>query len=61
MRGSHSTPGGLATVGLGNFKIGALHDINQADLPSHEDGDNGFFPGGLGVPDSFKGKGYLSR
>lgn len=54
MRGSHSTQG-LATVGLGNFKIGALHDMIQADLP-HEEDDGGFFPGGLGVPDSFKGE-----
>ena len=54
VRGSHSIQG-LATVGLGNFKIGALHDMIQAELPHGED-DGGFFPGGLGVPDSFKGE-----
>lgn len=57
IRGSHSAQG-LATVGLGNFKIGALHDVmKQGDLVvdhEHEHDNCGFFPGGLGVPDSFK-------
>lgn len=57
IRGSRSAQG-LATVGLGNFKIGALHDvIKQGDMVGdHEHDDGGFFPGGLGVPDSFRGK-----
>lgn len=50
MRGSYSSQG-LASVGLGNFKIGALHDVIKSDVES----DGGFFPGGLGVPENFQG------
>lgn len=59
MRGSRSAQG-LATVGLGNFKIGALHDMmkhpgDEDDVDVDTDDNDGFFPGGLDVPDSFKG------
>lgn len=62
VQGSRSAQG-LATVGLGNFKIGAMHDVLQNDLEEQEDGF--FFPGGLGVPESFQGNetedvGYLA-
>lgn len=55
MRSSLSTPG-LATVGLGKFNIGALHEVNQQPDTNHalEECDD-FFPGGLGIPDSFQG------
>lgn len=59
MRNSLSTPG-LATVGLGKFNIGALHEVIQQPDSNHdlEQGDD-FFPGGLGVPDSFQGAGAM--
>lgn len=57
MRSSVSTPG-LATVGLGKFNIGALHEVNQQLDVNHTLGDcDDFFPGGLGIPDSFQGDG----
>lgn len=64
IRGSRSAQG-LATVGLGNFKIGALHDMlkhpGDGDVNADVDCDDGFFPGGLDVPDSFKGGCQVSR
>lgn len=60
MRSSLSTPG-LATVGLGKFNIGALHAvIQQPDANSTLEQCDDFFPGGLGVPDSFQGEGPRS-
>lgn len=47
---------GLATVGLGNFKIGALHDAMQAGAVEEVEQEDGFLPGGLGVPESFQGE-----
>lgn len=57
MRSSVSTPG-LATLGLGKFNIRALHEVNQQPDINHtlEECDD-FFPGGLGIPDSFQGDG----
>lgn len=56
MRSSASTPG-LAAVGLGKFNIGALHEANQQPHVSHSLGEcDDFFPGGLGIPDSFQGE-----
>lgn len=52
MRGSRSAQG-LASVGLGNFKIGALHDLMSTEAVPEDDG---FCPGGFAVPQSFKGK-----
>ncbi|CAM9126445.1 unnamed protein product [Ectocarpus sp. 12 AP-2014] len=55
MRSSASTPG-LSTVGLGKFNIAALHQvIQQPDTNNTTDQCDDFFPGGLGVPDSFRG------
>lgn len=59
MRRSLSTPG-LATVGLGRFNIGALHEvIQQPDTNHDKEQCDDFFPGGLGVPDSFQGEGPI--
>ncbi|CBJ49037.1 conserved unknown protein [Ectocarpus siliculosus] len=55
MRSSASTPG-LSTVGLGKFNIAALHQvIQQPDTNNTTEQCDDFFPGGLGVPDSFQG------
>lgn len=54
IRGSRSAQG-LATVGLGNFKIGALHEAIQGGCTA-ENQNGGLFPGGLGVPQSFQGR-----
>lgn len=57
MRTSVSTPG-LATVGLGKFNIGALHEVNQQPDVNQTLGEcDDFFPGSLGIPDSFQGDG----
>lgn len=51
LRGSCSSQG-LASVGLGNFKIGAIHDVVKS---SDVESDDGFFLEGLGVPENFQG------